>query len=101
MAAMAVSRRPNDNRNDSDSQATRRAYAPAEVVALLDLREIKKLWGVGVDRVYRAVERGELRAYGRPGRQKYYAAAEVTACFGEPGNLALPGDQTSSRKLAL
>lgn len=51
---------------------------------LLDLAEIADLWGLNEFRIYRAVSDGRLRAYGRPGRQKYYSAVEVIAEFGCP-----------------
>jgi len=55
-------------------------------VLLLDLREIREEWGATAERVYRAVRDGKLRAYGRPGRQKYYSRAELVQAFGEPLN---------------
>ena len=58
--------------------------APGDVVTLRNLVEIKAMWDKGWDAVYRAVARGELRAYGRPGRQKYYSEAELTRVFGQP-----------------
>jgi len=50
-----------------------------KVVQLLDLSEIQERWGIGEYRIYRAVALGQIRAYGRPGRQKYYSAAEIEA----------------------
>ena len=56
-----------------------RYYAgkPAEVVELLTAVEIKERHQVGYDRLVRAVALGHIHAYGRPGRQKYYSAAEI------------------------
>jgi len=59
-----------------------RAAAPREVITLHDLDEIHALWGVGHERIYAAVARGQLRAYGRPGRQKFYSEAELIALLG-------------------
>lgn len=50
-----------------------------QVVELVDLDEIKHRWGVGENRLYRAVALGHIHAYGRPGRQKYYSASEIEA----------------------
>ena len=57
----------------------RNAKAPKNVIQLVDLVEIKERWGVGPDRVWRAAAQGWIHAYGRPGRQKYYSAAEIEA----------------------
>jgi predicted DNA-binding transcriptional regulator AlpA len=51
----------------------------ADVIRLVDLDEIQQRWGVSENKVYRAVALGYIRAYGRPGRQKYYSAAEIEA----------------------
>ena len=77
-------RSTDDAPNSPKSQADYHAHAPKVVIQLLDLREIEALWGFTEDRVYRAVARGQLRAYGRPGRQKYYSEAELISVFGEP-----------------
>jgi len=55
-------------------------------VLLHDLEEIHALWGFREEKVYRAVALGQLHAYGRPGRQKYYSDVELRAAFGEPKN---------------
>jgi len=82
--------RQNNSGDSLDSQAptfrSRYAGAPRVVITLHDLEEVRSLWGIGVDRIYRAVARGLLHAYGRPGRQKYYSEAELVAAFGEPLN---------------
>jgi hypothetical protein len=64
--------------------------SPSNVVLLLDLAEIRKLWGATHERVYRAVRDGKLRAYGRPGRQKYYSSVELIGLFGEPPTSPMP-----------
>lgn len=51
---------------------------------LHDLDEIHALWGAGAERIYAAAARGELHAYGRPNRQKYYSHAELVRLLGEP-----------------
>jgi hypothetical protein len=81
---MDAARFPQDAPNPEGSQAFKHAPAPRVVVELLDLAEICERWGFSHDRVYRAVARGRLHAYGRPGRQKYYSAAELIAVFGPP-----------------
>jgi hypothetical protein len=81
---------PKNRADVSGSQDRKYVPAPAVVVELLELSEIRERWGIGVDRIYRAVDRGALRAYGRPGHQKYYSAAEVIACF----NLGADGGPT-------
>src|SRR5205823_5198413 len=58
------------------------APSPRNVVLLHNLTEIHALWGVGEDRIYRAVAHGALRAYGRPGRAKYYSESELIALLG-------------------
>lgn len=50
-----------------------------KVIELVDLVEIRERWGVGHDRVWRAVAQGHIHAYGRPGRQRYYSAREIEA----------------------
>lgn len=80
---MAIGR-SQDKPNPLRLSSSRNALAPAEVVTLRNLVEIKAMWDKGWDAVYRAVMRGELRAYGRPGRQKYYSESELTMAFGEP-----------------
>ncbi len=62
------------------------APLPGNVVLLRNLAEIHDLWGKDAKTVYRAARHGALRAYGRPGRQKYYSEAELVAVFGEPLN---------------
>lgn len=62
----------------------RTAHVPDNVIELINLAEIEAMWGIGVDRVYRAAERGMLRRYGRPGQRRYYSRAELTSLFGEP-----------------
>lgn len=57
---------------------------PAEVVELLDLREIEAMWGVSENKIYRAVERGDLTRFGRPGRRKFYSLSELVALLGTP-----------------
>ena len=76
--------RANNNRESSRSQESRYVPTPGNVVLLHDLEEIRAIWGASADRVYRAVARGLLHAYGRPGRQKYYAERELIIAFGEP-----------------
>jgi hypothetical protein len=66
------------------------APSPSNVVLLHDLSEIRALWGIGEDRVYRAVANGLLHAYGRPGRQKYYSSLELIRAFGEPLTSPIP-----------
>src|SRR5258708_982806 len=68
------------------SQGARYVAAPKDVIQLLDLREIEALWGFSESKVYAAAARGQLRAYGRPGRQKCYSEAELIAAFGTPPN---------------
>jgi hypothetical protein len=87
---MAEARRGEHTANPLRRQGGRYIAAPGEVIQLLDLREIEFLWGFTEKRVYGAVARGEVRAYGRPGRQKYYSRAELIATFGEPKNGHLP-----------
>ena len=65
-------------------------------MSLHDLAEIRELWGVAHSAIYRAVERGQLRAYGRPGRQKYYSEAELTALFGAPSKPRPPARQNGA-----
>ncbi len=66
------------------------APLPGNIVSLRNLTEIHELWGKDAKTVYRAVRHGRLRAYGRPGRQKYYSEAELVQCFGEPPNRTRP-----------
>ena len=47
------------------------------MLELVDLTQIKERYGLGERAIYGLVARGEIRAYGRPGRQKYYVAAEI------------------------
>lgn len=78
---MAEARRAEDTGNSRPRQGDK---APRVVVQLLDLSEIHERWGYTENRIYAAVARGELHAYGRPGRQKYYSERELIAIFGEP-----------------
>lgn len=73
-----------ESENSANSRTRQRATAPVSVVELVDLDEIHERWGVGERRIYGAVARGEIHAYGRPGRQKYYALAELVRLLGEP-----------------
>jgi hypothetical protein len=82
---MAVERQ-NNSPDSPARQGLRSVPAPSNVVLLHDLEEIHALWGKNVETVYRAVRDGKLRAYGRPGRQKYYSEAELISAFGEPPN---------------
>lgn len=75
-----------DTTNSPKSLGGKWPVSPRVVVELLDLAEIEERWGFTEYRVYRAVARGLIHAYGRPGRQKYYSFAELTAAFGEPPN---------------
>jgi hypothetical protein len=77
-------RRPEHTPDRPGRQGGRYVAAPADVIQLLDLREIHAAWGYAEEKIYRAVADGRLRAYGRPGRQKYYSAAELIAAFGAP-----------------
>ena len=61
----------------SRSPSNRKFLAPRNVIELVDLDEIHARWGIGERRVYRAAALGLIRAYGRPGRQKYYSADEI------------------------
>lgn len=88
--------RANNSRESSRRQGGRYVAAPRDVVQLLDLEEIEERFGIGVARIYRAVARGELRAYGRPGRQKYYSETELIQAFGEVDPNGGPG---GSRKM--
>lgn len=47
------------------------------VIQLLTLSEIQERWNVTEYRVYRAVALRQIKAYGRPGKQKYYSAREI------------------------
>ena len=104
--------RPSENSRDSEArQVTRREVrAPRgqDIVQLLDLDEIAQRFGVGSYHVYVAVAEGRLRAYGRPGRQKYYSLAELIEVFDEPGpdggvsaqrdgNATSPGDASAGK----
>lgn len=89
---MAIGR-VKDRPDFSTRQGGKLPAAPAAVVQLRDLDEIRTMWGVHHVRVYAAVREGLLRAYGRPGRQKYYSEAELTAAFGQPLNPRDPEDQ--------
>lgn len=67
----------------------RNAKAPDNVVELLNLVEIRKRFGIGHDALWRAAARGFIRAYGRPGRQKYYSAAEIESWLTSVGGRQL------------
>jgi hypothetical protein len=62
--------------------------APGNVITLLDLDEVRRLWGLSVYAIYKYADEhreGEdaLHTYGRPGRQRYYSYAELRRAFGE------------------
>lgn len=90
--------RANNTPESSRSQGSRYVASPSNVVLLHDLDEIRAIWGASADRVYRAAARGELHAYGRPGRQKYYSEAELIQAFGEPPNRTQPPVHNRARK---
>src|SRR5579864_5998857 len=96
MATDPVQNRANPERSQDRSFPP----SPGNVVLLHDLTEIHALWGVSHRAVYRAVERGSLRAYGRPGRQKYYSEAELVQVFGEPPHRTPPPDSKRLGKSA-
>ncbi len=80
-----------EDRPDSPSRQGGKYFpSPTNVVSLLDLSEIEAEWGITEYRVYRAAAEGRLRAYGRPGHQKYYSRAELVQVFGEPGDRTQP-----------
>lgn len=71
-----------DKRNASESKYPK---APAGIVTLLDLDEVRRLWGLSVYAIYKYASEhpNQLRTYGRPGRQRYYSYAELRDAFGE------------------
>ena len=91
-------RRAEDTAEVPRSQGGKHAASPSNVVLLHDLREIEAIWGVGEDRIYRAVARGQLRAYGRPGRRRYYSAFELMQLLGEPPNGTQPPSVKAPRQ---
>jgi hypothetical protein len=94
MAVESENNRPDSHR----SQGHDFPSSPSNIVLLHDLEEIRAIWGKSVRQVYSAAARGELRAYGRPGRQKYYSDVELRAVFGEPKNGHNPPAHNSPRK---
>ena len=100
--SMSATEQPAENRPNSrprqEVMELDLAPEPGNIVLLRNLVEIRQLWGHDEKTVYRAVRKGQLRAYGRPGRQKYYSEAELMHVFGEPTNRTQPPAHNRARK---
>jgi hypothetical protein len=81
-------RRLEDTASSPKSQGGKWPRAPREedIIQLLDLQEIEERFGRSEYHVYRAVEQGRLKPYGRPGRQKYYSLAQLEEVFSGKDN---------------
>ncbi len=59
------------------------------------MAEAARLWGMtyrmAAGRIYKACHQGLIKAYQRPGHQRFYLASELEAVFGPPGeNVSKP-----------